>query len=74
MKKKLQARLQYARFLQETVGEMAREVKSTSTGEKKKTAEDLVAFMQKVGSASILFCHVFEASKTCGWRDCVASL
>ncbi|GAQ85899.1 hypothetical protein KFL_002600070 [Klebsormidium nitens] len=48
MKKKLQARLQYARFLQETVGEMAREVKSTSTGEKKKTAEDLVAFMQKV--------------------------
>jgi LETM1 and EF-hand domain-containing protein 1 len=49
MKKKLQARLQYARFLQETVGEMAREVKSSSTGDKKKTAEDLVAFMQKVG-------------------------
>jgi LETM1 and EF-hand domain-containing protein 1 len=53
MKKKLQARLQYARFLQETVGEMAREVKSSSTGDKKKTAEDLVAFMQKVGGPEL---------------------
>lgn len=48
LKKRLNARIEYAKFLQETVKEMAKEVQNSRSGEAKKTAEDLVAFMNKV--------------------------
>ncbi|XP_057778112.1 uncharacterized protein LOC130996862 isoform X2 [Salvia miltiorrhiza] len=48
LKKKLNARIEYAKFLQETVKEMAKEVQSSRSGEIKKTAEDLDDFMSKV--------------------------
>lgn len=52
MKRKLNARIEYAKFLQETVKEMANEVKDLRSGEIKKTAEDLDEFMDKVSSFS----------------------
>ncbi|KAK3010717.1 hypothetical protein RJ639_010930 [Escallonia herrerae] len=48
LKKKLNARIEYAKFLQETVKEMAKEVQTSRTGEAKRTAEDLDEFMTKV--------------------------
>ncbi|GFP95767.1 letm1 and ef-hand domain-containing protein 1 mitochondrial [Phtheirospermum japonicum] len=48
LKKKLNARIEYAKFLQETVKEMAKEVQNSRSGEVKKTAEDLDEFMNKV--------------------------
>ncbi|KAL2227849.1 LETM1 and EF-hand domain-containing protein 1, mitochondrial isoform X2 [Sesamum indicum] len=48
LKKRLNARIEYAKFLQETVKEMAKEVQSSRSGEIKKTAEDLDEFMNKV--------------------------
>ncbi|CAH8390255.1 unnamed protein product [Eruca vesicaria subsp. sativa] len=48
LKRKLLARIEYAKFLQETAKEMAKEVKHSRTGETKKTAEDLVEFLDKV--------------------------
>ncbi|KAJ7563576.1 hypothetical protein O6H91_03G115700 [Diphasiastrum complanatum] len=48
LKKKLNARLQYAKFLQDTVAEMAKEIKATRTGDIQRTAEDLDRFMNKV--------------------------
>ncbi|KAI5061020.1 hypothetical protein GOP47_0023525 [Adiantum capillus-veneris] len=42
------ARIQYARFLQDTVKEMAKEIKATRMGDVKRTAEDLDAFMNRV--------------------------
>ncbi|GBG80972.1 hypothetical protein CBR_g31528 [Chara braunii] len=48
MKKRLHVRLQYAKFLQDTVAEMAREVKRSRTGEMKNTAESLSEFINKV--------------------------
>lgn len=48
LKRRLNARIEYAKFLQETVKEMAKEVQSSRSGETKKTAEDLDAFMNKV--------------------------
>ncbi|CAI9090781.1 OLC1v1025626C1 [Oldenlandia corymbosa var. corymbosa] len=48
LKRKLNARIEYAKFLQETVKEMAREVKDSRSGEITKTAEDLDEFMNKV--------------------------
>lgn len=48
LKKKLNARIEYARFLQDTVKEMAKEVQNSRSGEIKKTAEDLDEFMNKV--------------------------
>lgn len=48
MKKRLLARIEYAKFLQETVKEMAKEVQDTRSGETKKTAEDLDEFMDNV--------------------------
>ncbi|XP_020549078.1 LETM1 domain-containing protein LETM2, mitochondrial isoform X3 [Sesamum indicum] len=47
LKKRLNARIEYAKFLQETVKEMAKEVQSSRSGEIKKTAEDLDEFMNK---------------------------
>ncbi|KAK4383028.1 Mitochondrial proton/calcium exchanger protein [Sesamum angolense] len=48
LKKRLNARIEYAKFLQETVKEMAKEVQSSRSGDIKKTAEDLDEFMNKV--------------------------
>ena len=48
MKRRLNARIEYAKFLQDTVKEMAKEVQNTRSGEIKKTAEDLDEFLSKV--------------------------
>lgn len=48
LKRRLNARIEYARFLQDTVKEMAKEVQNSRSGEIKKTAEDLDEFMNKV--------------------------
>lgn len=48
MKRRLKARIEYARFLQDTVKEMAKEVQNSRSGELKKTAEDLDEFLNTV--------------------------
>lgn len=48
MKRKLNARIEYAKFLQDTVKEMAKEVQNSRSGEIKQTAEDLDEFVNKV--------------------------
>lgn len=48
LKRRLNARIEYAKFLQDTVKEMAREIKTSRSGELKQTAEDLDNFMNKV--------------------------
>ncbi|CAH2063489.1 unnamed protein product [Thlaspi arvense] len=54
LKRKLLARIEYAKFLQETAKEMAREVKHSRTGEVKKTAENLDDFLDKVRKGQIV--------------------
>ncbi|KAK7318762.1 hypothetical protein RJT34_03469 [Clitoria ternatea] len=48
LKKRLKARIEYARFLQDTVKEMAKEVQNSRSGELKKTAEDLDEFLNMI--------------------------
>ncbi|KAJ6804533.1 LETM1 and EF-hand domain-containing protein 1, mitochondrial-like [Iris pallida] len=48
LKRRLNARIEYAKFLQDTVKEMAKEVQVSRTGEVKQTAEDLDEFLNKV--------------------------
>ncbi|KAK8556103.1 hypothetical protein V6N13_070172 [Hibiscus sabdariffa] len=48
LKRKLNARIEYAKFLQDTVKEMAKEVQNSRSGELKRTAEDLVDFLNGV--------------------------
>ncbi|XP_061368540.1 uncharacterized protein LOC133311501 [Gastrolobium bilobum] len=48
LKRRLNARIEYAKFLQDTVKEMAKEIQNSRSGEIKKTAEDLDEFMNKV--------------------------
>ncbi|KAI7726342.1 hypothetical protein M8C21_007998 [Ambrosia artemisiifolia] len=48
LKKRLNARMEYAKFLQETVQEMAKEVQNSRSGDIKRTAKDLDEFMNKV--------------------------
>ncbi|KAF5950467.1 hypothetical protein HYC85_012460 [Camellia sinensis] len=48
LKRRLKARIEYAKFLQDTVKEMAKEVQNSRSGETKKTAEDLDEFLNKV--------------------------
>ena len=48
LKRKLKARMEYARFLQDTAKEMAKEVQTSRSGETKQTAEDLDEFLNKV--------------------------
>lgn len=55
LKRKLKARMEYARFLQDTAKEMAKEVQTSRSGEMKQTAEDLDEFLNKV-SGSYMFC------------------
>ncbi|RDX62462.1 Mitochondrial proton/calcium exchanger protein, partial [Mucuna pruriens] len=48
LKRRLKARIEYARFLQDTVKEMAKEVQNSRSGELKKTAEDLDDFLNLI--------------------------
>lgn len=48
LKRRLNARIEYAKFMQETVKEMAKEVQNSRSGETKQTAEDLDEFMNSV--------------------------
>ncbi|KAM7272177.1 hypothetical protein ACFE04_026840 [Oxalis oulophora] len=48
LKRRLNARIEYAKFLQDTVKEMAKEVQNSRSGDIKKTAEDLDEFMTNV--------------------------
>ncbi|KAL6903575.1 hypothetical protein ACP4OV_004388 [Aristida adscensionis] len=48
LKRKLKARMEYARFLQDTAKEMAKEIQTSRSGEMKQTAEDLDEFLSKV--------------------------
>lgn len=48
LKRRLKARIEYARFLQDTVKEMAKEVQNSRSGELKKTAEDLDEFLNLI--------------------------
>lgn len=48
LKRKLNARIEYAKFLQDTAKEMAKEVQNSRSGEIKKTAEDLDEFLTRV--------------------------
>ncbi|XP_054812753.1 uncharacterized protein LOC129313555 isoform X2 [Prosopis cineraria] len=48
LKRRLHARIEYAKFLQDTVKEMAKEVQNSRSGEIKRTAEDLDEFLNKV--------------------------
>lgn len=48
LKRRLTARIEYAKFLQDTVKEMAKEIKTTRSGDLQRTAEDLDQFMNKV--------------------------
>ncbi|KAG4185149.1 hypothetical protein ERO13_A09G213622v2 [Gossypium hirsutum] len=52
LKRKLHARIEYAKFLQDTVEEMAKEVQNSRSGEIKRTAEDLVEFFNRVRRGS----------------------
>lgn len=47
LKRVLQARLQMAKFLQDTVQEMAKEIKGRRDGQVKKNADDLQKFLLK---------------------------
>jgi LETM1 and EF-hand domain-containing protein 1 len=51
LKRRLNARIEYAKFLQDTVKEMAKEVKNSRSGEIRQTAEDLDKFLNKVRSS-----------------------
>ncbi|MFS7988732.1 hypothetical protein Hanom_Chr11g01038331 [Helianthus anomalus] len=55
LKRKLNARIEYAKFLQDTVKEMAKEVQNTRSGEVKKTAEDLDDFLNKASSMTVQY-------------------
>ena len=48
LKRRLGAKLEVARFLQDTVAEMAKDIKSKRTGEVQASAEELYKFMNKV--------------------------
>lgn len=48
LKRRLKAKIEYAKFLQDTAKEMAKEVQSSRSGEFKQTAEDLDEFLNKV--------------------------
>ncbi|XP_047981076.1 mitochondrial proton/calcium exchanger protein-like isoform X2 [Salvia hispanica] len=48
LKRRLKAKIEYAKFLQETVKEMAKEVQTSRSGEVKRTAEDLDGFLNRI--------------------------
>ncbi|KAM3691240.1 hypothetical protein ACJW31_08G001800 [Castanea mollissima] len=47
LKRRLNARIEYAKFLQDTVKEMAKEIQHSRSGDVKKTAEDLDEFINE---------------------------
>ncbi|KAL6498772.1 hypothetical protein OROGR_028319 [Orobanche gracilis] len=55
LKKRHNARTKCAKFLQETVKEMAKEVQISRSGKVKKTAEDLDDFMSKVKKGDLVY-------------------
>ena len=55
LKRKLKARMEYAKFLQDTAKEMAKEVQTSRSGETKQTAEDLDEFLNKVSLPALLY-------------------
>lgn len=50
LKKRLNAKLEVARFLQDTVAVMAQDLKKRETGDTKSSADDLYQFMKDVSS------------------------
>ncbi|PON46709.1 Parvalbumin [Parasponia andersonii] len=48
LKRRLNARIEYAKFLQDTAKEMAKEVQNSRSGEIKKTAKDLDEFLNRL--------------------------
>jgi LETM1 and EF-hand domain-containing protein 1, mitochondrial len=46
--------MEYAKFLQDTAEEMAKEVQASRSGELKKTAEDLDEFLNQVSASDML--------------------
>ncbi|CAI9288165.1 unnamed protein product [Lactuca saligna] len=54
LKRKLNARIEYAKFLQDTVKEMAKEIQNSRSGEVKKTAEDLDEFLSKARTGAVV--------------------
>ncbi|KAE8022711.1 hypothetical protein FH972_008492 [Carpinus fangiana] len=54
LKRRLNARIEYAKFLQDTVKEMAKEVKNSQSGETRKTAEDLDKFLNRVRTGALV--------------------
>lgn len=62
LKRRLNARIEYAKFLQDTVKEMAKEVQNSRSGELKQTAEDLDEFLNRVGSS-----YKFSSLCSCYW-------
>jgi hypothetical protein len=59
LKRKLKARMDYAKFLQETTKEMANEVQTSHSGEIKQTAEDLDEFLNKLLNALYEHCLMY---------------
>ncbi|KAF3329404.1 LETM1 and EF-hand domain-containing protein 1 [Carex littledalei] len=57
LKRKLKARMEYTKFLQETSKEMEKEIGRTQSSEIKKTAEDLDEFMSKVRTGDSVSDH-----------------
>lgn len=55
LKRRLIARIEYAKFLQDTAKEMAKEVQNSRSGEMKKTAEDLDEFLNRVRTCKKIF-------------------
>lgn len=54
LKRRLNARIEYAKFLQDTVKEMAKEVQNSRSGELKQTAEDLDEFLNRVRTGALV--------------------
>ena len=65
LKRRLHARIEYAKFLQDTVKEMAKEVQNSRSGEIKQTAEDLDEFLNKVRRGSRVFFFFFAQRLPC---------
>jgi len=68
LKRKLLARIEYAKFLQETAREMAKEVKHSRTGEVKQTAEDLDEFLDKVNSHNFVLAQILPLLSVFGFE------
>ena len=70
LKRKLKARMEYAKFLQDTAKEMAKEIQTSRSGKTKETAEDLDEFLNKV-SLSALYNSVCQYVLRCilGFRN-----